>query len=108
MRWRRTIQRFCGKGLVGSLGGQLDSLREILTLRKREVDIPLKLNHTGRYATSVVVFGERHSQSAKGPTFPASFFEWAFAKKRPNLSDGGLHLPYSKDGLYRLEPPHNC
>ena len=36
---------------------------------------------------------------------PASFFEGTFTSKRPNLSSGGLRLPYSEDGLYQRDPP---
>ena len=36
----------------------------------------------------------------------ASYFEWAFVGNTPNLSNGGLHLPYAEAELYQFEPPH--
>ena len=40
----------------------------------------------------------------RGPNFSASFCEWAFVNGRPNLSDVGLHLPLTDDGVRRFEP----
>ena len=40
----------------------------------------------------------------RGPVVSASFFEWAFINKRPNLYNGGLHLPYTMGGLYQFDP----
>lgn len=41
----------------------------------------------------------------KGPTLQATYFGLAFAAKRPDLSNGRLHLPYSEGGIFRFEPP---
>ena len=40
----------------------------------------------------------------RGPQLAASYFAWAVADGRPDLSNGELHLPLTEDGLYRLEP----
>ena len=40
-----------------------------------------------------------------GPTLSASYFQWAFSKKRPNLANGGLRLPHEADGLCQFGPP---
>ena len=42
----------------------------------------------------------------EGRHFSVAYFEWAFTNKRPGLPNGGLHLLYLADGLFRCEPPH--
>ena len=32
-------------------------------------------------------------------------FRMGHLEQTPNLSNGGLHLPYAEDGLYQREPP---
>ena len=54
----------------------------------------------GHYIASVVEFG-------LGPNLAASYFEWSFSEKRPDLSDGGLHLPLVESGLIRFVPPRD-
>ena len=44
-------------------------------------------------------------ETAKGPTFLASYFEWGPTKKPPNLAYGGLRLHRKVDGLYQVDPP---
>ena len=44
------------RGAVGALGGQLDFLRNISTLRKQGVGISLRVNGMGRYSLRVVDF----------------------------------------------------
>ena len=51
----------------------------------------------GHYIISVVEFG-------RGSNFAASYFEWPFVGKRPDLSDGGLHVPLVGSGLIRFDP----
>ena len=49
----------------------------------------------GRYIVNVEKFG-------RGPNVAASYFEWSVVEKRPDLSDGGLHLPQVDCGLIRF------
>ena len=89
-----------------AVGGQLDFPIDILTLHRRGVDFLLGVSRMGRRALSVVDFGKGCSEKRQGPTLSASFYGWAFAKKRPDLSDGGLRLPYGEGDLCRFGPPH--
>ena len=59
----------------------------------------------GRSCPSVVDFGEGASRKVRRPMSSASLFGWAFVNWRPNLSNGGFHLPYTEDGLYQFDPP---
>ena len=59
----------------------------------------------GPFFLSVVDFGMGRSKKPKGPKVSAPYFKWAFAQKRPGLTDGGQRLRYEEDGLYRFEPP---
>ena len=58
----------------------------------------------GHYILSVVDCSRSPSRSLSYPEVSASFF--ATVRKAGGLSDGGLHLPYTPDGLYHFEPPH--
>ena len=78
--------------------------RDIPTLRKQAVDIPLNVNSLGRYVSRAASRRKVQSQSEGGPTASASYFKWAFSKNGPNLSHGGLHLPNWGDGLRRFYP----
>ena len=40
-----------------------------------------------------------------GPKLMASYFEWAFIDKRPDLANGSLHLRLSDNGSYRFQLP---
>ena len=86
-------------GAAEAPGGQLDSQRDLSVLREQGGANPLRVNMTGHYSLGVVDFGESASRKARGPVVSASYFERTFAKKRPNSSDGGVHLPYVGDGL---------
>ena len=90
------------EGAVEALGGRLDFPRNISTSRGRGVDVPFKLNCAGHYVPSVAASGKGQSKSGRGPTSPADYFEWGFSKKRRNLDNGGLPLPYEEDGLYQI------
>ena len=58
-----------------------------------------------RYIFSVAEFVGRRGDVARYPSFSASIAEWAFSRKRPNLSDGGIHLLFTEDGTRSLAPP---
>ena len=66
---------------------------------------PPKANEMGHYALSVVAFGKGPSCVERGPNFAASYLEWTLVDKRPDLSNGGLHLPNTVDGLFRFVSP---
>ena len=88
---------FCEEALE-SPGGQLDGHRDILTSGFRRVDIPLKVNDMWRYILSAVAFCGRRGESSRYSHFPASPVAWALSKKRPNLSNCGIHLPFPDSG----------
>ena len=52
----------------------------------------------GHNITSAVEFG-------RGSNFAASYVEWSFVEKRPDLSHRGLHMPLVESGLVRFGPP---
>ena len=80
-----------------ALGAQLDFEKDTLSRLRHGVRVPLRVNAMGHYVVSVVEFG-------RGPNLAASRFEWAVAEKRPDLSDGGLHVPLVGSGLNRFDP----
>ena len=59
----------------------------------------------GHYILSVVASDHRPSRVDWGPQLAASYSQWASAGRRPDLSNGGLHLPVTGGGLLRLAPP---
>ena len=89
------------KGESKALSGQLDFGREIVTIRKRGVRVPLRANAMGRYVLSAVEFGTWLPCSDRGPNLAASYSEWSFVEKRPDLSYGDLHLPPVESGILR-------
>ena len=93
------------KGALEKLGAQLDFPRDLLTLNNQGVRIPLRLNRIGPYILSAVNFEKDPSRKARGPAVSASYYEWVLTNRRPNLSTGGLQLPYKGDGLSQFEPP---
>ena len=97
------------KGALEALGGQLDFERDILTIRRHGVDIPLSVNGMGHYALSAVAFGTGPSCGDRRPNLAASNFEWALLEKRPDLSAGGLHLSVGsatwRSGCFVSFPP---
>ena len=86
------------KGALEALGAQLDFDKDMLSLLRHGVRVPLGVNAMGHYIVSVVEFG-------RGPEVAASYFVWSFVEERPDLSDGGLHLPLKESGLIRFAPP---
>ena len=77
------------KGALGAPGGHLDLERDISTIPKRSVRVPLRVNEMGHYVLSVVEFGKGPPRSDRGPNLAASYSEWSFVEKQPDLSDGG-------------------
>ena len=86
------------KGALEALGAQLDFEKDTLSLLRHGICAPLRVNAMGHYIVSVVEFG-------RGPNLAASYFEWSFPEKRPDLSDGGLHMPLVESGHIRFAPP---
>ena len=99
------IPAFLRKGAWEALGGQLDFGRDILTVRKRGAEGPPGVNEMGHYVLSAVEFGQGPPRFDRGPNLAASHFVWSFLQRRPDLSDGGLHLPLTEGGLLRFVPP---
>ena len=95
----KDIPALSRKVALEAAGGHLDSSRDLSSLRKQVVAIPLKVNRKGRYILSAVDL-----RKVRGPVVSASQFEWAFTNRRPNLPVGRLPLPYAEDGLARLRP----
>ena len=92
------------KGALDTLGGHLDFSCDVLTLRELGLGVPLRVNQIGHFYLGVVAPGEERSSAVRGTEFPSAYFAWASVNKRPNLSDGSMHLPFTGDGLYRFEP----
>ena len=86
------------KEALGALGGQLDGHRDILTSGFLGVDIPLNVNDMWRYILSAVAFCGRRGESSRYSHFPATPVAWALSKRRPNLSNCGIHLPFPDSG----------
>ena len=82
------------KSTSDAVGGELDISRNISALRKQGVDIPLRAAGMGRYSLSVAHFGVERSRKQQGTMVSAPHFEWFSTKKRPDLADGGLRVPY--------------
>ena len=57
----------------------------------------------GSYILSAVDLRQETSRRVAGALASAFFFE--ILKRAPDLSNGGLRLPYAEDGLYQFEPP---
>ena len=99
------IPALLGRGAMGALRGQLDFPRDALALRRRGAAIPLRVNRMGRFTLSAVDFGKGESRKVRSPVVSASYPGRASAKKRPNLSNGGLHLPNTNDGSCHFGAP---
>ena len=93
------------KGALEAPCGQSGLSRNISASRKQGGNISLKLTSLRRYVLSVAPLGEEQSKYVTGPTLSAAYSVWAASKRRPNLLNGGLRLPYEKNGLYRFDPP---
>ena len=50
-------------------------------------------------------FGKRRDESVIDPNLSACIDEGAFPKKRPNLPNGGMHLPFLEDVMCSFPPP---
>ena len=61
------IAEFLRKGALEALGGQLDFLRDLFTLRKHGVTIPARVNGAGRYLLGAVVFLADAPRRVRGP-----------------------------------------
>ena len=70
------------------------------SLTEQGVDFPLKLHGVGHFVLSVVALGRKRDKSEVGPAHSASFLQWAFPEKRPNLANGVLRWgnPRSRGG----------
>ena len=93
------------KGALEALGAQMDFAKDTLLLERRGICVPLGLKAMGHYVMSVVEFGKGRPKRTRGPQFSASYFEWPLMDQRPDLSDGGLHLPLKESGLLRFATP---
>ena len=85
-----------------AVGGQLDFPRDLSGFLEQRAAIPLRVNRMGHYILSVADFNEDASRRVRGTAASVSFF--VIIKKAPDLSNGGLHLPYAEDGLRHLDP----
>ena len=99
------IPAFLRKGALEALGGQPGFERDILTIRNRGANAPLSMNEIGHYVLIAVEFGKVPPCSDRGPNSAASYVDWSFLEKRPDFSDGGLHLHLVGRGLLRFVPP---
>ena len=95
------------KGALEALGAQLDFAKDTLLLERHGICVPLGLNAMGHYIMSVAEFGRGGTKRTRGPQFSASYFEWPLMDQRPDLSDGGLHLPMKESGLLRFSTPRS-
>ena len=93
------------KGALEALGAQLDFERDELSLLGRGVKVPFNVAASGHYTLSVVELGKGPPCLDRRPNLAASYFEWSLLGKRPDLSDGGLHLPFLEGGPLRSVPP---
>ena len=88
-----TPSRILRKGAHEALRGQSVFGRDISTIRTRGAGIPLKMNEMGHYVLSVVAFGKGPSRVDRRPNLAAPVSGWTVSDKRPDVSNGGLHLP---------------
>ena len=79
--------------------------RDALVPRTPGATIPLQVNKIGHSTLSAVDSGENASGNVREPAVSASYFEWAFTNKRSNLSNGGIQLPKTEDGLCQFYAP---
>ena len=82
-----------------ALAGQLDFVRNSLTLGSRGIEIPLQVNAMGHYVLSVVNFNTAEVYEGAGHPIYVSFSEWAPPRERPNFDNGGVCLPCADKGL---------
>ena len=92
------IPAWLRKGALEALGAQLDFEKDTLSPLRHGVREPLRVNAEGQYIVRAVEFG-------RGPNVTASYFERSVVEKRPDLSDGGLHLRLAESESIRFAPP---
>ena len=84
----------------------MDLSRNIATLGRLGVDVPLKVNEMGQCVLSAASFGYREwTVVGIGSTRSVPWFARHVKFKRPNLPNGGFRFPFSKDGLYQVHSP---
>ena len=93
------------EGALGALGGQLDFFRNVLTLGRLGVGVPLKANGMGHYVLSPAPSYKGRGLLGNGPTQSVPRFALDFSTKRPNLPNGGLRCLFAEDGLNQFDPP---
>ena len=86
------------RGALEALGAQMDFAKDTLLLERRGICVPLGLHSMGHYIMGGAEFGRGGTKRTRGPQFSASYFEWSLMDQRPDLSDGGLHLPLKGSG----------
>ena len=65
---------------------------------------PSKMKSARTYVLSAASFSKEQSESATGPSIPASFFGRALSQKRPSFAMGGFRFAYEEYGLYQSAP----
>ena len=73
------------KGALEALGGRLSFERGILSIRTHGLNVPPGANAMGHYVQCVLEFGKGPPRLKRGPALAASYFEWSFSEKRPDL-----------------------
>ena len=71
------------------------------------VDLPLMVDGMGHYVSSVVTFGDERNLLRNVSAHSVSYFEWGASMKRPDLHDGGRHLPFGGGRCVPVWPPRN-
>lgn len=77
----------------------------MLTRRKHGAAMLLKVSQVGRNVLRVVNCGDGSPRFGRDPKFAGPYFDWASLRERAEISNGGLHLIFTEDKLYRFEPP---
>ena len=83
----------------------MDCERDISAIRNKGADIPLTVKGMGHYVLSVVASSTGPLCFDRVPNLAASYFEWTFLTQCLGLSNGGLRLRFTDDGLLRFVPP---
>ena len=85
----------------------MDFERDISTIPNRGVDAPVEVNTVGHYVLSTIALSRGPPCAHRGPNLAAIYFVWALSQERLDLSNGGLHLPFTEDGPFRSVPPED-
>ena len=59
----------------------------------------------GLYVLIVADFDGRGGRRGRAPSISASMAEWGCTRKRPDLDNGGIRLPFTEDGMCSCTPP---